>query len=546
MKNIVYSFSNSFFLTKSMCQRITRRLIILYPSNKSSIINKAERYLIKTYLLGALIIMGMWCFKKISLYYAILIGLTIMVIFKEKLNEDFSKLEYKILVGLLKFIEDVKFRFQFNGMLEQALIDSINDAEYEMSAHGQKIYECLMESYYFDKQDYMEISPNHFFLTFYSLCETVMLYGDKNTKQGSVFLKNLGYLKEEINIELLKRSKIQGNFLGLKGICIIPLFFIKPIEAWASLNIPELKDVFTGRFGIFTTIGLCVFALFMYTLINILKNGTFYKTPSSFVIELAKVKWINTISRAYIAFNIKSSNKIHKLITEIAYEYNLLEFTTKRIFDFVTVFAISAITLITIYLFQINDESIAGAILKSIGISIIIAVIVFIGEGISLKFRKQILLLEREEEIVRFQNIILMMMHMDKMTIEQILSKMERFAYVFKSLLQTISDRYTYKGVEALREAKNKCKFRPFERIMDGFIACDDTYIYEAFSDLEQDRRYFLDRHKQENERLILDKTTIAKVLSFMPLCLVIAIKLIIPFVLVGLKSLQSTDGLFM
>ena len=69
---------------------------------------------------------------------------------------------------------------------------------------------------------------------------------------------------------------------------------------------------------------------------------------------------------------------------------------------------------------------------------------------------------------------------------------------------------------------------------------------FGKFSIDKQDRRYFLDRHKQENERLILDKTTIAKVLSFMPLCLVIAIKLIIPFVLVGLKSLQSTDGLFM
>ena len=77
---------------------------------------------------------------------------------------------------------------------------------------------------------------------------------------------------------------------------------------------------------------------------------------------------------------------------------------------------------------------------------------------------------------------------------------------------------------------------------MDGFIACDDTYIYNAFDDLEKDRRYFLDRHKQENDRIITDKTTIAKVLSFIPLCMIIALKLIMPFVLHGLTVLQGQN----
>ena len=159
-----------------------------------------------------------------------------------------------------------------------------------------------------------------------------------------------------------------------------------------------------------------------------------------------------------------------------------------------------------------------------------------------LKMKKQILLLEREEEIVRFQNIILMMMHMDKITIEQILSEMERFARVFKKILGMIMDKYTYKGKEVFIEAKESSGFRPFQRLMDGFVACDDTYIYQAFDDLEKDRRYFLDRHKQENERIVDDKTTIAKTISFLPLCAVISFKLIIPFIMQGLSSLGMTE----
>ena len=75
-----------------------------------------------------------------------------------------------------------------------------------------------------------------------------------------------------------------------------------------------------------------------------------------------------------------------------------------------------------------------------------------------------------------------------------------------------------------------------------GFMACEDTYICVAFDDLEKDRRYFIDRHKQENERIISDKTVIAKTISFIPLCGVIILKLIIPFVLYGMSALQTTD----
>ena len=169
MKNIVYKASVTIPFTRNLTKRIEGNIRLLYPSNNSSILKKVNEYLIKLYLSGLLIVFGLYAFADVSLYYAILTGIVLYVIFTEKIIEDYIKLENKILKQLLMFIEDIKFRFQFDGMLEQALIDSIGDADYEMSVHGQKIYECLMESYYHDKQEYIDISPNHFFLTFFSL-----------------------------------------------------------------------------------------------------------------------------------------------------------------------------------------------------------------------------------------------------------------------------------------------------------------------------------------------------------------------------------------
>ena len=537
MKNIVYRISKGNFITRNLVKKIEAKLNILYPSNKSSIVKRTDRYLCRLYISGILCFSMLWLFAEISLYYAVITGIVIYVIFQEKINDDFYKLEYKLLKELLKFVEDIKFKFQFDGMLEQAIIEAINDADFEMSVHGQKIYECLMEAYYHEKQEYIDISPNHFFLTFYSLCETVMLYGDKKGNDGSLFLKNLGYLKEEINIELLKRSKTNGNFIGLKAISIIPLFFIKPIEVWAKFNIPELASSYDGQLGIITTIVLGFISIFSYKVVNIMKYGSAKKSPSLLIKRLAKNKYIDKFVRAYISFNIKSMSKVNELLEEIAYEYSIVEYTIYRFIVAMVTFFISVVVFITVL--DIDGGRLYGI---SFLLAMTLSIFTYLLSVFVLKMKKQILLLEREEEIVRFQNIILMMMHMDKITIEQILSEMERFARVFKKILGMIMDKYTYKGKEVFIEAKESSGFRPFQRLMDGFVACDDTYIYQAFDDLEKDRRYFLDRHKQENERIVDDKTTIAKMISFLPLCAVISFKLIIPFIMQGLSSLGMTE----
>ncbi|NLL93655.1 MAG: hypothetical protein GX225_05945 [Clostridiales bacterium] len=536
MKNIVYKLSIKMPGLKHIVQKIEGRLSILYPANRNSIICKTNMYLIKTYISAILVILGLCFFAEVSLYYSVLTGIIIFIIMDEKIDSGFEQLDTKVLKQLLKFVEDVKFRFQFNGMLEEALQESIGDAEHEMSVHGQKIYECLLESYFAEKQDYIEISPNHFFMTFYSLCETVLLYGDKKREDGSVFLKNLGYLKEEVNVELLKRSKIQSNFMGLKGICIIPMFAIKPIERWAVYNIPELENVYNGSFGAVSTILLCLMSIAIYKIVCILKAGSKIQGVSEMIKNITTRPRIENIIVKLINSNLKRAIKIDRLLKESAYGYNIKEFTVKRFITAISYFIIS--TILTIG-FGLSDDF-KQSIFLYMAVPILAVILGYYYGVISLKFRSQIILMDREEEIVRFQNIVLMMMHLDRISIEQIISEMERFAIVFKNILAKISDRYTYKGVRSFREAKEEADFPPFERLMDGFIACDDTYIYVAFEDMEKDRQYFLDRHKQENEHIISNKTTIAKMLSFIPLCAVILIKLIIPFVMEGMTSMQS------
>jgi len=485
--------------------------------------------------MAGLMAAGLLIFADFSLYYAMVCALMVYAVVNSKIYGDLDKLEIKLLLQLEKFVSDVKFRFQFDGMLEEAIQDAVNYADYEMSIQGEKILECLRNCYAKEKEEYSEISPNNFFLTFYSICLMTLKYGDKKIDGQSMFVKNLGYLKEDINIEQLKRRKINNQFMGLMGLTLLPVFAIKPIEKWALYHMPEMQEAYYGIQGMAATIFLVVFTIAVYKMITVLKRIHYTEKYKNRLIErLAENETVSRFVMFYISRRKKQAEKINKLLREVVYSYNLAEFLLIR------------------WLYALCYTGIGLVLAASIGIrgaALICAAAVCFAAGyytvfISILIRKQILIMEREEEIVRFQTIILMIMHIDRMTVAEILQRIEGFAVLFKTQIYELSNTLSYKGIDTFREAKGTTGFAPYEKMMDSFIACDTMPIYQAFNDVESDRMYYVDKHKQDNDEIINKKSLIAKTAAFLPLCLVIIIKLIIPFVVQGISSLGANMAL--
>lgn len=531
MRNIVYRYSSRFFLTSELTKRIESRISILYPSTRYSIINRTAEYLIRIYILALVMIAGLFIFADFSLYYAMISALVTYAVVNSKIYGDLDKLEIKLLMQLEKFVSDVKFRFQYDGMLEEAIQDAINDADYEMSIQGEKILECLKNHYVKEKEEYSEISPNNFFLTFYSVCLMTLKYGDKKIDGQSMFVKNLGYLKEDINIEQLKRRKINNQFMGLMGLTILPVFAIKPIEKWALYNMPEMREAYYGKEGMISTIIIMIFTIAVYKLITVLKRINHNETyKNKFIEKIAANQAVSRFIMFYISHGRKRAEKINKLLREVVYSYNLAEFYLIR------------------WLYTVCYAAAGFVLLGSIGIRglpLLLAAVVCSVAGYytvytGIVIKRQILIMEREEEIVRFQTIILMIMHIDRMTIAELLQRMEKFALLFKNQIYELSNTLSYKGIDTFREAKGKTGFTPYEKMLDSFIACDTMPIYKAFEDAESDRRYYVDKHKQDNDEIIQKKSLIARTAAFLPLCLVIIVKLIIPFVVQGISGLGT------
>lgn len=87
-----------------------------------------------------------------------------------------------------------------------------------------------------------------------------------------MFLTNLNYLKQEINLEMLRRQKLDYLFNSLSIIALAPIFTLKPLESWGKSNLPEMVDYFQGPYGFVVQIVLFLLVILSYKLINTLKS----------------------------------------------------------------------------------------------------------------------------------------------------------------------------------------------------------------------------------------------------------------------------------
>ena len=533
MLSLVYKCFLRFWLTRQFTRNIERRMNILYPGARDIVIQRTGATLCKVFCMGCVSVVALMCFAKLSLYYMAIMLAMIYVISVNVVYNGLDKIETKMLVELEHFINHVRYRFRFDGMIDEALDDAINMAGYEMSLHGQLILNMLKDNINrkYD-EPYKESAPNHFFMTFYVMCETVMVYGDKYVDGSSMFLKNISYLKEDIHIELLRRKKLQNEFMGLTGIAILPVFGIKPIEAWAISNMPELREEYLGVWGTVLTLILVAFSVLVFMVINRLKYVTDVNNEKSgWVKEVLSVKSVERMLLGIISSNYAKYFKLDRMLKSIVYKYNVKEFILVRLVYAFVAGMLSCVIAISI-----------GIGLMSVVVGLMVMLGVYIGMYLNVLFKRKLMLITREDEVVRFQTIILILMHMDRITVEQILIQMEEFAVVFKDVLERITDHLAFKGRKVFEEAKDEVSFVPFERLIDGFIASDRIGICSAFEDVEKDRVYYVDKHKQENEEIVKNKALIAKFIAFIPLCSVIIIKLILPFVVSGMEQIGTIN----
>lgn len=173
--------------------------------------------------------------------------------------------------------------------------------------------------------------------------------------------------------------------------------------------------------------------------------------------------------------------------------------------------------------------------------SFILALIAYYVPSLVLFIRNKIREMEKENEIMQFQSIILMLMYIDRVDVQTILEWLCRFSYAFKEPIATCLNNYEAGAYDALEELKEVVPYKDFQRIVEQLqSAVERIPIRDAFDELETERAFFHERRKEGNERLIKKKVTIGKVLGFTPMVLLIGGYLVAPLMIVSIMQMMS------
>lgn len=509
---------------------------IVYPNSKKRIENETKKLIKKRFIISCLIVLSLLMFD-ISFYWVVVALFAVVSVNGILEASVYARLNIKILKQFEDFINNIIFKYRYNGILEEALSDAILEADYEIGIHGNFIYELITREDYEETLEYYKaICPNNFFLMFYSMCYMIKSSGDKLIDGKSLFVNNMSCLIADINIEVNKQEKINYMFSGLFAITLVPLFTMKPIELWSIGNIPELYEYYHSRSGIMITVFLSVLSLSVFSLIKKMKYPSAVRKSKSRIIEyITTIQAVRIWQDARINRNYTRYSSMNCYLKKACSIYNVKEFEIKQCLCAVSAMLIGFFVMI----------SIGWPVMIAVTIGIVGAFAAFWMPRISLMISQHFLRENIMSEITRFQATIIMCMYQDGVDATYILNHLEMVAVYFKSIIAKVIDEYSGSGIESLEKLKYEERHKPFVRIIDGLIACDDIAVPEAFEFIEKDREYDMQKREIDEARQLNNKVAIGKFISFIPIMATVLLKLILPFVVEGMNRLQSYSDSF-
>jgi len=610
-----YTYFSRFFLTKKYLRRIRRRIEMLEMSDNWTVSRKTMKFA-TTSISAVFAMLVVLMLLDLNLYYFIISLITIIIVHNQIIDMLVDGIEKKLLIQFDKFLGDVRHHYHEHGMIDEAVYDSINDCKYEMSIHANRMYEILTSD---DPENeiekYNELAPNKFFKTFIANCYTVQKFGDKIVDDESMFLTNLNYLKQEINLEMLRRQKLDYLFNSLSIIALAPIFTLKPLENWGVSNLPEMVDYFQGPYGFVVQIVLFMLVILSYKLINTLKSDYQYSTYENGIYQrLLKIPVLAGFISILKNKQYNKSLQYGDLLKSVGMNQRVEHFYLRRIIYMFVALLVGILVFVNIHSITkhnilytseslmtndknidekaeeemlkmdreiilkygnkkaefkvveklvleygvIKDKTLAGIASKRILdklnkyreeyfkwwellICLFIAMICYNIPYWLILFRKKVIQMNMEDEVMQYHAIILMLMHIDRVSVEDILKWMEQFAVVFKDSINKCLNNFENGDMEALEQLKIDEPFVPFSRIVENLQSASDKIpIVRAFDQLKVERGYYQEKRKMDNEITLNKKGMWGKMIAFIPLIATIFLYILLPFILISINQLMN------
>ena len=268
------------------------------------------------------------------------------------LDSMVDKMDNNLLKEQLEFFAEIRHAYHEFNMVEEAIYQISQDDEKNISKQGEKIYEVLIANDpETELEKYYDIAPNPYLKEFAGISYLTKEFGDRKVDKTSLYLKNVSNITEEMQIEILKRDKIDYVFQSLSIISIVPVLALEPLKNWAIGNFSFTQNFYCGKSGMVVQILIILLTVICYLLLRKIKNnGSTDKTAQNTQNPWQEKVYRNPIGKKIVNFFVpkkgtKDYIKVQKLLKDSASKLKMEWLYVNRI-------TIAAVTLlISLFLF---------------------------------------------------------------------------------------------------------------------------------------------------------------------------------------------------
>ena len=185
-----------------------------------------------------------------------------------------DKKDDSLLLQQIDFFSEIRHAYHEFNMVEEAIYQVSQDDEKEVSRQGEKIYEILIsDDPETELEKYYDVAPNNYLKEFAGLSYLTKEFGDRKVDGASLYLKNVDNITQEMQLEILKRDKLNYVFRSLSFISIAPVLLLEPLKNWAVSNFSFVKSWYYGKSGMIVQILILLITFVSYILVRKLKDN---------------------------------------------------------------------------------------------------------------------------------------------------------------------------------------------------------------------------------------------------------------------------------
>ena len=274
-----------------------------------------------------------------------------------------DKIDNNLLLQQIDFFAALRHSYHETNMVGEAIYVTAQDTDaVEVSRQAEKIFEILNSSDpETELEKYYDVAPNNYLKEFAGISFLTQEFGDRKVNGESLYLKNLENITQEMQLEILKRDKLDYTFKSISVISIVPVLFLEPLKNWATNNFGFTVAFYEGKSGMLVQLGVILLTIISYIMIRKLKdNGSVKRvedTQNPWQEKLYKNKLIKKVVDMFMPKqHTAQERKEKRLLQDAASKQKLHWLYVSRLAMSILAFIGAIITIIALHAIQVNFQ----------------------------------------------------------------------------------------------------------------------------------------------------------------------------------------------